>query len=222
LTQDVCECVDQTYKTIERPKFDSNRFTREQWETLPESQEIRFIQYRTKGRSDIITIVTTLLDANLYPAKDVAILYGLRWDVEIDLGCLKTTMGQGELRCLIPDNIDREIAVTILAYNLVRVLMNDAAQITLLHPREISFSHARDSWITFGNQRNTAYDLMWLILSVTSRFVRDRPGRQEPRAVKRRKAKYSRLKKPRQSYQREAAPSGPPAPPGGTTEHLAA
>jgi hypothetical protein len=143
--------------------------------------------------------VTTLLDTHLYPAQAIAELYGLRWDVEIDIGCFKTTMGQGELRCHTPDNIEREIAVSILAYNLVRLLMNDAAQVATLHPREISFSHSRDAWVAFGKEIENAYDLMWIILSACARFVRDRPGRQEPREIKARHAKYPKLIQPRPS-----------------------
>jgi hypothetical protein len=195
----VCECIDDMIKKIAKPKFDSVRWTREEWEALPNELTIRMIRYRTDGRSDTINIVTTLIDLKAFPARDITTLYGLRWDVEIDIGCIKTTMGQGELRCLTADNIDREIAVTILAYNTVRLLSSDAAQIAELHPRQISFSCARDAWITFGKELETAYDLMWLIVTATGRFVRDRPGRHEPRAIKKRNTKYPILKEPRPS-----------------------
>lgn len=199
----VCECIEEKTQTIPRPKLDSNRFTRQQWLALPEFLTIRIIRYRTSGRNSEVTIVTTLLDANLYPAKDIAELYGLRWDVEIDIGCFKTTMSQGRLKCLTPENIRREIAVSILAYNLVRLLTNDAAQVTTMHPREISFSYARDAWITFSNELETAYDLMWIILHACARFVRARPGRNEPRKIKTRHAtKYPQLTAPRPSRAR--------------------
>lgn len=209
--QGECTCIEETFQIIPKPKLDLNRFTREQWEALPSYLTYRIIRYQTAGRTEAVTIVTTLLDAVLYPAEDVATLYGLRWDVELDIGCFKTTMGQGELRCHKPENIEREIAVSVLAYNLVRLLMNDAAQIATLHPREISFSHARDAWIAFSEEIETAYDLMWIILSACSRFVRDRPGRQEPREIKARHAtKYPQLKEPRPSRARIPAPA--PAP----------
>lgn len=206
-------CIEETIQKIPKPKLDLNRFTREAWDALPEELTYRIIRYRTAGRSELITVATTLLDAILYPAEDIAVLYGLRWDVEIDIGCFKTTMGQGELRCLKPENIEREIAVSVLAYNLVRLLMNDAAQVAILHPREISFSHSRDAWITFGNEIDSPYDLMWIILSACSRFVRDRPGRQEPREIKTRHAtKYPLLKQPRPSRARVLAHHEPPIP----------
>lgn len=197
------KCIEETYQTIPKPGMDSNRFTREQWIALPATLTYRIIRYQTAGRAGTITIVTTLLDADLYPAQAIAMLYGLRWDVEIDIGCFKTTMGQGELRCQTPKNIDREIAVSVLSYNLVRLLINDAAEVATLHPREISFSHSRDAWIAFGKEKETAYDLMWIILSACARFVRDRPGRQEPRAIKTRHGtKYPQLKQPRPSRAR--------------------
>lgn len=205
-----CHCLDEVIQTIPKPKLDFNRFTREQWDALPSELTYRIIRYQTAGRSQTITIITTLQDADRYPAEDIAILYGLRWDVEIDIGCFKTTMGQGELRCLTPENIDREIAVSVLSYNLVRLLMNDAAEVATLHPREISFSHSRDAWITFGNEIQTPYDLMWIILSVCARFVRDRPGRQEPRELKARHSKYPSMKNPRPSRARAPVPDDLP------------
>lgn len=198
--QGVCETIDEKIVTLLKPGFDPSRFTCEQWQSLPKTLDYRIIRYRVSGRNEEVTIVTTLLDQKLYRAEDIAELYGLRWDVELDIGCFKTTMGQGELRCLTPENLDREIAVSVLAYNLVRLLMNDAAAVLEVHPREISFSHSRDAWITFSDALQTSYDFMWIILSASSRLVRDRPNRQEPRAIKRRhNTKYPQLKTPRPS-----------------------
>jgi Transposase DDE domain len=198
-----CKVIDESLQTIAKPQLKLSHFTREQWNALPPSITYRIIRYQTTGRRPSVTIVTTLLDKTLYPAKAIAELYGLRWDIEIDIGCFKTTMAQGELRCLTPENIDREIAVSILAYNIVRLLTNDAAHVASLHPREISFSHSRDAWITYGRETQTAYDLMWIIHGACARFVRDRPGRQEPREIKKRHVtKYPTLKKPRPSRMR--------------------
>jgi len=196
----VCETIDDTTVILQKPPFDSTRFTLNQWEALPTSITYRIIRYRVSGRNEEITIVTTLLDQQLYPAESIAELYGLRWDVELDICSLKSTMGMCDLRCQTPENLDREIAVGVLAYNFVRLLMNDAAAVLEVHPREISFSHARDAWRSFGDELETSNDLMWIILSASSRLVRDRPGRQEPRAIKRRNlTKYAKLKEPRPS-----------------------
>ena len=196
----VCQRLDDKIVTVPKPKLNLTRFTREQWNALPASIQYRMIRYRVSGRKEVITIVTTLLDQKRYNAEAITELYGLRWDVELDICSWKSTIGMGELRCLVPENLDREIAVGILAFNLVRALTNDAAAVLEVHPREVSFSHARDAWRSFSDELESSSDLMWIILSATSRLVRDRPGRQEPRAIKRRNAtKYAKLTTPRPS-----------------------
>lgn len=208
-----CETIEEKLVTLKKPGFDKTRFTRQQWEALPSSIVYRMIRYRVVGRSTEITIVTTLLDAGRFSARDIAELYGLRWDVEVDIRSCKTTMGMCDLRCQTPENLDREIAVGVLAYNLVRLLMNDTAAVLAVHPREISFSYARDAWRSFSDDLKTCNDLMWIILSASSRLVRDRPNRKEPRAIKKRTTtKYPTLKEPRPSRARRAQPPPPENP----------
>lgn len=202
----VCEAIEEKVITLTKPKNNKNRFTAEQWEQLPDSVQYRSIRYRITGRTEVLTIVTTLLDSTQYSTEDIAELYGLRWDVETDIASWKTTMGYCDLRCLTPENLDREIAVGVLAYNLVRSLMNDAAAVLEIHPREISFSRSRDAWVSFSDERETSVDLMWMVLSASSRLVRDRPGREEPRELKKRnQSKYPKMKKPRPSRTRRIA-----------------
>jgi putative transposase len=202
----VCKTIEDQIDTITKPAFNPARFKREEWNLLPESIQYRVIRYRVSGRNEVITIVTTLLDTRNYPSEDIAELYGLRWDVELDICALKSTMGMCDLRCRTPENLDREIAVGVLAYNLVRSLMNDAAAVLEIHPREVSFSRSRDAWRNFSDELKTPNDLMWIVLSATSRLVRDRPGRAEPRAIKRRNlTKYAKLKSPRPSRAKRIA-----------------
>ncbi len=208
------EKIDDKIVRLKKPKFAKTRFTRKQWEALPNTISYRVIRYRVRGRKTEITIVTTLLDRRHFSARDIANLYGLRWDVEVDIRSYKSSMGMCELRCQTPDNLDREIAVAVLGYNLVRLLMNDTAAVLKVHPREISFSHARDVWLTYRNELETTKDLTWLILSASSRLVRNRPGREEPRAIKRwNTTKYPKLKIPRPSRARRigSRSKGPPA-----------
>jgi hypothetical protein len=212
--KDECLGIDDTIVSVEKPSFDASRFTREQWDSLPMSIQYRMIRYRNSGRSEATTIVTSLLDQRRFHAEDIANLYGFRWDIETDIDSFKSTMGAGELRCQTPSNVDREIAVAILALNLVRVLMSDAALVAEVHPREISFSRSRDAWRSFSDNLKTSNDLMWIILSTTSRFVRDRPGRQEPREIKRRNlTKYGKLKEPRPSRARRIQANATTVPP---------
>jgi hypothetical protein len=198
-----CETIDDEIVTVSKPRFDKARFSRDHWKSLPDSIAYRVVRYRVDGRNTAITLVTTLLDRQRFSSRDLADLYGLRWDVEIDICSYKSTMGMGDLRCRTPENLEREIAVAVLAYNLVRLLMADTAAVFEVHPREISFSHARDAWRRFSDELATPRDLMWIILSASTRLVRDRPGREEPRAIKKRhQTKYPRLKEPRPSRAR--------------------
>jgi len=88
-----CHCIEETVQKIPKPNLDLNRFTREQWNALPAELTYRIIRYQTAGRSQTITIVTTLLNADLYPAEDMAILYGLRWDIEVyQADCVSRTV----------------------------------------------------------------------------------------------------------------------------------
>lgn len=195
-----CETIEDLIVELRKPKFDPSRFTRKEWNALPKRILYRMIRYRVAGCETPITIVTTLTDQQRFTAADIAELYGLRWDVEVDIRSYKTSMGMCELRCLTPRNLDREIAVAVLGYNLVRVLMCDTAAVLEVHPREISFSSARDAWLAFHDERETIVDVAWLIHSAGSHLVRNRPGRNEPRAIKRRHAKYPKLKEPRPSH----------------------
>lgn len=196
----VCEVMDEKIITLKKPRNNKNRFTAEQWQLLPDEIQYRCIRYRLPGRTGELTIVTTLIDSKRFSAEEIAELYGLRWDVETDIACWKTTMGFCDLRCHTPENLDREIAVGVLAYNLVRSLTNDAAAVLEIHPREVSFSRSRDAWMSFSDELETSNDLMWIVLSATSRLCRDRPGREEPRELKRRnQTKYKKMSSPRPS-----------------------
>jgi hypothetical protein len=195
-----CETIDDQIVEVQKPKFNPSRFTRKEWNALPKRILYRMIRYRVTGRETSLTVVTTLTDRQRFSAEDIAELYGWRWDVEVDIRSYKSSMGMCELRCLTPENLDREIAVAVLGYNLVRVLMCDTAAVQEVHPREISFSSARDAWLAFHDERETTDDIAWMIHSTASHFVRNRPGRNEPRAIKRRQAKYPKLKEPRPSH----------------------
>jgi hypothetical protein len=195
-----CETIEDVMVELQKPEFDPSRFTRKEWNALPKRILYRMIRYRVAGCEAPITIVTTLTDRQRFTAEDIAELYGLRWDVEVDIRSYKSSMGMCELRCLTPENLEREIAVAVLGYNLVKVLMCDTAAVMDVHPRELSFSSARDAWLAFHDERETINDVAWLIHSTASHFVRNRPGRNEPRAIKRRHAKYPKLKEPRPSH----------------------
>ena len=89
----VCEVMDEEIITVKKPRNNKGRFTFEQFQMMPDEIQYRSIRYRITGRTEVITIVTTLVDSKQFSAEDIAEVYGLRWDVETDIACWKTTMG---------------------------------------------------------------------------------------------------------------------------------
>lgn len=178
------------------------------WETLPETLLLRQIKvsvsqpgFRTQG----FYIITTLLDAKAYTADDLADLYFQRWDVELFFRDIKTTMGMDILRCKTPDMVRKEIVMHLIAYNCIRYLMIEAAKQAGEQVRRISFKgsvQALRQWEPHLNQTKISHQeqrrlIQLLYESIADYIVPERPGRSEPRAVKRRPKPYQLLTAPR-------------------------
>jgi hypothetical protein len=179
---------------------------RADYEALPTTLSLREVrtQITTPGcRVKDLVVVTTLLDANAYQMVDILDLYHERWHVEIDLRSIKTQMKMEILRCQSPDMVRKEIWAHLLAYNLVRKVMAQAAHEHGLTPRQLSFAGAMQTLNAFRTVllAAAAADLPALcdnILKAIARHrVGNRPDRCEPRKVKRRPKGYSRMLKPR-------------------------
>lgn len=157
---------------------------------LPASLIVRELRYRvaTPGfRTRRITLVTTLLDAEQYPADELAELYKTRWQVETNLGHLKTTMGLDVLRCQTVDGVLKEVWMYVLVYNLVRMVMLEAARRQGVTHERISFVDAL-RWLAHASPHQP---LPFLMINPL------RPNRIEPRVIKRRMKKYTLMNKPR-------------------------
>ena len=202
--------------TWKKPPFDSKRFdTRAEWEALPDEiqmRELRCVVRRPGFLTRVVIVVTTLLDAELYTAQDVAQLFAQRWHCELDLRSIKQSLGMRRLRCKTPAMARKELWVYLLAYNLIRVRMAQAAQVHGELPRNLSFTSAKTHIHNFADKMGAASKPLRdrleaeLLLAIASCRVGQRPGRKEPRAVKKRQQKYSYLTKPRlQARQRLAA-----------------
>ena len=175
---------------------------------IPATLELRELRYQVveKGRrTKALTIVTTLTDAQEHTKQDLAELYGLRWNVELDIRHIKSSLNLGHLRCKDPDMIRREFWTTLLAYNLIRTT---AAAAALLHhklPRQLSFTStcqyvlsAWMHWPCHSNQPQSAAQFcLGLLAQIAKCQVADRPGRLEPRVLKRRRHGYKLMQKPR-------------------------
>jgi len=176
------------------------------YQALPDTLELREVRVRVTQRgfrTAVVVVVTTLLDAQRYSARDLASLYRLRWQAELDLRSLKVTLGMDVLRCKSPAMVRKEVWAHLLAYNLIRGVMAQAADEQELDPRELSFAGAWQAMTTFaerlleaeGQRFEDLYD--WLLLTIGAQRVGDRPDRVEPRARKRRPKSYPLLTEPR-------------------------
>ena len=126
-------------------------------------------------------------------------LYKARHLIELDFRSFKDTLGAGVLACCTPEMVIKELAVHLLGYNLIRLLMCEAAAAAGIEPRQVSFRHAQQlwgSWVLLGAPLDeTGWQL--LLSRIAQRRVRNRPGRREPRAIKRRPKPRSLLNLPR-------------------------
>lgn len=188
-------------KPQQRPYW-MNRAT---YDRLPSWLLIRQLRYRITQRgfrARVITLATTLLDANLYSAEELATLYRRRWDAELHLRSLKTDMQMDHLRCKKPSTVRKEFYTHLLAYNLIRGIMLEAAMATGIAPYQLSFKGALQSLNVFlgtvladsANAHRLYTALIWM---VATHRVADRPDRIEPRLVKRRPKPYKLLQEPR-------------------------
>ena len=180
------------------------------WHKVPDELTVRVLKVRvhTPGfRTQAVTLVTTLLDAQKYPALELARLYLRRWRIELWFRHLKTTMKIDHLRCLTPTMVDKELEMYFIAYNLIRCVMAEAAMIHYTSLERISFKGAVDTIRQYNivlaqaPTKKKRRELVALMLSDLARDpVPERPGRREPRAVKRRPKPFALLNKPRHQF----------------------
>jgi len=173
-------------------------------ETL-ELRELRFNIVEPGRRTRTIDIITTLTDADEYTKEELAELYGFRWNTELDIRSIKSNLNLSHLRCKSPEMVCRELWTTILGYNLIRTTSAAAALLHAKRPRQISFTstcqYVLASWMQLssgllGKAHLDSY--LSLILKQIARCeVANRPGRLEPRVLKRRRHGYPLMQKPR-------------------------
>ena len=182
----------------------ASSYSQEDWEDLPDTLSLRQIKVtvnRPGFRVSQFYIITTLTDADTYPAGEIAQLYYQRWDVELYCRDIKTTMGMDILRCKSPDMIRKEILMHLIAYNCIRCLIQNAADKQKVAANQISFKgsiQALRQWEPYLNQthisRQKQLDLIQrLYESIAGKIIPFRPGRREPRAIKRRPKNYQLL-----------------------------
>lgn len=191
--------------TWKKPSFNAQRFDRATYDALPGEMEMRELRWDVQQRGfrpKQVTLVTTLLNPQEYPAADLAELYRERWHCELDLNALKTTLQMGHLRCKTPAMVEKEVCMHMLGYNLLREIMADAAREHDTLPRRLSFKGAMQTVNAFLPYLNLVLQRRAelrteLLKAIATHHVGDRPNRTEPRKLKLRHSKYPYMMKPR-------------------------
>lgn len=184
------------------------------YQTIPEQVTLRETKltinqpgFRTKS----LIIISTLSDPIEFAKNDIAEIYGYRWNVELDIRSIKSNLNLEHARCKSPEMVRRELWTTLLGYNLIRSTAAAAAMLHKLKPREISFTSTvqfvLQEWKLLSKGGVPAAILEafieTMLQSIAHCQVANRPGRIEPRVVKKRPKPYPRMKKPRITLRRE-------------------
>jgi len=193
--------------TLQKPQIKPDWMTQEAYDRAAATLIVR--ESRTGGK----TLVTTLLDSKSVSKTDLKIFYRDRWHIELDLRHIKTTLGMDVLSCRTPEMVEKEIWVYLLAYNLIRVLMAQSALLADILPRQLSFKHTLQLWITWLAFAGYGYDdnqLSEMFSLIAQQQVGKRPGRIEPRAVKRRPKPFPLLSRTRSEAREDIRKNGHP------------
>lgn len=180
--------------TYKKPVKKPDWMATEYYDNAPETLTIRELNIGKK------TLVTTMLSAKAVTKTSLKALYKDRWNAELDLRNIKTTMGMETFSCKTPEMAEKEMWVYFLAYNLIRLIMVQSAFLADILPRQISFKHCLQIWLAYRQQTGSMDNekcISSLCLLIVENTVGHRPGRIEPREVKRRNKPYKVLSKPR-------------------------
>jgi len=179
--------------------------TGEQYRSYPKTLLMRQVAVDARdrnNRAEQFHVITTILDVSI-DGRRIGDLYERRWEGEVDIRSIKSTMQTDILRCKTPEMVHKEIWAHLLAYNLLRTAMAVAASENGIEPRQVSFKGAKQALTAFApkieaarpEDRAVLIDAM--LRTMAYHRVGDRPGRWEPRARKRRPKPGARLTQPR-------------------------
>ena len=192
------------------PQSKGSKLSAEQWEALPDTLTIRLVKHRCQGRDkqprDII-IATTLQDRQ-HSAQELAALYEQRWDIEVKIRDIKTTLGMEDFAVRTPEMAQKTLSMIRIAYNLIKALSQQAAIQNGRSLALIGFKGALDIIVSYrslyrGHQRHpTKRERLHrtLIEIISTKLIDPRPGRQEPRVLKKRPKPFPLLTAPRAQY----------------------
>jgi hypothetical protein len=188
-----------------------NKIYRRNNPLLPDKIMVRFIRMTVcdRGQRKTVWLVTSLLDGEVYPAKEVALVYGKRWRIETLFREVKINLSADVLRSMSPQAIRKEVAARLIAVNIVRMIMLEAAIENDVDPIRISFVHAVRTVLSFAPA--LAREPIWklpqiykaMLVEIGTCLVPERPGRNEPRMVRREWQHYPSFKKTRTLWRQE-------------------
>lgn len=173
---------------FDKPRQKPDWMDQAAYEAAPASITMR--EFKTGGRILVSTIIS-------HPKKALGELYQRRWQIELDIRQIKDVMGMNVLSCKTPDMAEKEVWVYLLGYNLIRLLMAQAASLAKARPRELSFKHCLQLWLSWIHRQGSIDIYPALFALMAEQRVGRRPGRIEPRALKRRPKPFPLLRKPR-------------------------
>jgi putative transposase len=186
-----------------KPGFDAERYTREEYDQLPDEivmREIRIVVEDENLRPEEITIATTLLDPQ-YTREEIAEVIRRRWRIETNFNAFKTHMQMAHLRTCHPDTVRKEILAHLIMYNLICTVICRAARVSEeeLTPSQISHKGALQIIDAYAHRlpRTNVRIISDMLKAIASQRVGHRPNRLEPRKLKKRKGKYTYMTKPR-------------------------
>ena len=197
-----------TWTRPARPEWMSPKL----YQRIPETLTLREVRFEVTvpGRpKEPLIVVTTLTDPEVFSKQDIADLYGFRWNAELDIREIKQSLGLDHVRCKTPHMVRRELWVTLLAYNLIRKVIATSAFVHGKRPRQLGFVLAcqtiLSSWmlLSTGSCRDVRGLYFGALSRIASNEVANRPGRIEPRVLKRRRHRYPLMTRPRAELQEE-------------------
>jgi hypothetical protein len=176
--------------TWPKPEARPAWMTAQEYAAYPAELTLREAKVRKK------VLVTSFLKPREVCKRDLGELFIKRWNVELDLRNIKTTLGMERLSCKTPEMCRKELRVYMLAYNLIRLLMAEAAVQAGVLPRQLSFKHTVQVWVAWSQRQflsNAPEDTIALFRLIAQIRVGNRPGRMEPRLIKTRPKPFARL-----------------------------
>jgi Transposase DDE domain len=185
-----------------KPKKKPDWMQQEVYDCAPSTLKLRELKVGGK------TLITTMLSTKEATRDELKALYKKRWNIEVDFRNLKTTMGMEVLSCKTPDMIEKEIWIYFLAYNLIRIMMAQAAVASNLLPRQMSFKHVMQLWLGLYRRNLSSEAMNSIFIIMGQKKIGNRAGRIEPRVLKRRPKAYSLMTSPRTQAREEIVKNG--------------